>query len=455
MNLIDRTQKPQPKGEISFSLPEIQKFRLENGLNVYFIKKNKFPILQVNLLINGGSVFDPKDRYGLSNLFSMVIDEGAGDFDSLQLSDEFDSLGTHFSVSSSEDNLYFSLQTLEENFEKSLDLFSTVITKPHLEEKDFHRERRKIITRILQMQDEPDEIADMVYQFRIYGKTNPYAFPVIGYENTVKDISKDDIKGYRDNYLHPDNSTLIIVGDITREKLEDKLNSYLRDWKPGKASSNADSPYTAQRKKIYLADKKDSVQSEIRIGHLSTKRNDADYFSKLLLNTILGGQFTSRINLNLRERKGYTYGAHSRFNYFKNSADFCVSTSVGIENTANAVHEIFNELNGIQEGIKPEELEFAKSSIIRKFPSNFETNKQIASNIIGMVIHSLPDNYFNNYIEEIKSIEMDNVNSAAEKYIKPNESIIILVGDKAKLIEQFKNFDIETIETDIKGELKS
>ena len=196
------------------------------------------------------------------------------------------------------------------------------------------------------------------------------------------------------------------------------------------------------------------VQSEIRVGHLSTKRNEEDYYSRLILNTILGGQFSSRINLNLREKKGYTYGAHSRFNYFKESAYFYVSTSVGIENTANAIAEIFNELNGIQGGVTPDELEFAKSSIIRKFPSNFESNKQIASNLIGMVIHSLPEEYFNNYVVNVKSINIGDVNSAAAKFILPEKSVTVIVGDKAKLTGQLKDFDIEIIETGINGELK-
>ncbi len=454
MKSIDRSIKPEPSAEIKISLPEIEKFKLNNGLEVYFIQKDKIPVLQANLLVNGGSSFDPAGKKGLANLFSMVIDEGAGKYDSLQLSDEFDSIGTHFSVSSSEDNLYFSLQTLKENFEKSLELFSTVVLQPHLDEKDFQREQRKMITRIMQQQDEPDEIADIVYQFRMFDKLNPYAYPVSGYEDTVKNLSIEDIRKFYSNYLFPNNSTIIVVGDISKDELQNKLNLFFNDWKPGNVSNNIAFPYSAQDKKIFLVDKKNTVQSEIRIGHLSSKRNEENYYSKLILNTILGGQFTSRINLNLRERKGYTYGAHSRFNYFKESAYFYVSTSVGIENTANAVQEIFNELNGIQKGVTPEELEFAKSSIIRKFPSNFETNKQIASNLIGMVIHSLPEDYFNNYIEQLNSVGIDDVNSAAEKYLLPEKSVTVIVGDKTKLLEQLKNFDGEILETDINGELK-
>ena len=153
-------------------------------------------------------------------------------------------------------------------------------------------------------------------------------------------------------------------------------------------------PQIGSDKKIFLFDKKGSVQSEIRIGHPAPNRKENDFFPKTILNNILGGQFSSRINLNLREKKGYTYGANSRFNYLKESAYFLVTTSVGAENTGNAVREIMNELEGIKTGVTNEELDFAKSSLIRKFPSNFETYKQIASNLISMVIHSLPGRLF-------------------------------------------------------------
>jgi zinc protease len=373
MQSIDRSIKPISTEEISFSLPGIEKFTLNNNLEVFFIKKTNLPILQFNLLINAGSFLDPINKKGLSNLFSMAVDEGAGKYNSLQLSDEFDFLGSNFSVSSDEDNAYFSLQTLKENVDKSLELFSTVIKTPHFNENDFKREQRKVITHILQLQDEPDEIADLVFDQIIFGKSNPYSSPIVGYDKDVKNISADDIKTFYSNYILPNNSKLIVVGNILKEELLNKLEFYFNDWTSKEMSISISFPKINCNKKIFLFDKKGSVQSEIRIGHHAPKRNEDDFFPKTILNNILGGQFTSRINLNLREKKGYTYGAHSRFNYLKESAYFLASTSVGVENTGNAVREIMNELEGIKAGVNNEELDFAKSFLIRKFPSNFET----------------------------------------------------------------------------------
>ena len=454
--MIKRSIKPSPSNEINFSLPEIEKFKLDNELEVFFINKSKLPIIQMNLIINAGSVFDENEKKGLSNLFSMTVDEGAGKYNSLELSDEFETLGSHFNVSSSEDHVYFSLQTLTENFERSLELLSLVITSPHLDEKDFLREQRKIITRLLQQQDEPDEIADLVFEYCVFGKTNPYAFPITGYESSVQNISISDIRNFYSKYILPNNSSLIVVGNIGKEELQENLNKYFHKWKSKNISQELIFPLMPNKKNIFLVDKKNSVQSEIRVGHISTKRKDNDYFPKLILNTILGGQFTSRINLNLREKKGYTYGAHSRFNYLKECGNFYITTSVASENTANAVKEIFNELDGIRKGVTPEELEFAKLSLIRKFPSNFETYKQIASNLIGSVIHSLPEDYFNTYIKNIKEVTIEEVNSAAEKYILPDDSIIVIVGSKDILEKQlFEINGVKVTEVDFKGEISN
>jgi zinc protease len=188
------------------------------------------------------------------------------------------------------------------------------------------------------------------------------------------------------------------------------------------------------------------VQTEIRTGHLSSKRNEKDFLQKQIINLVLGGQFSSRLNLNLREKHGYTYGVHSRFNYFKEAGYFAVSTSVDIENTANALREIFSEINMIKEGITEEELRFTKSSLTKRFPSNFETYGQIASNISSKIIHNLPDDYFETYIQRVNSVSLEEVNKITVGSIYPDELITVLVGDSKKIIKQISKEEFgETI----------
>lgn len=451
---LNREIKPSNKNEIKFRLPEIERFSLPNGLKVIFIRKNKLPIVQLNFLFNSGSKFDPADKKGLANLLSMVIDEGAGQYNSLELSDEFDKLGSHFNIHTSEDSMFFSLQSISENFNRSVELVSTVIKEPHFNEKDFERERRKIITRIMQIKDEPDEIADIVFGKAVFGNSNPYAFPVIGYQKDLEKLSINDIKDFYSCHFTPNNGCVIAVGDISVNELKDRLSALFSDMK-FKPVSEVNSFSGGEKKyRLHIADKKNSVQSELRIGHSASRRSEKDYYSKTLLNMILGGQFSSRINLNLREKNGFTYGATSRFNYLKEDAYFSVSTSVNSENTVPALKEIINELKAIKGGIKKEELEFAKSSLIRKFPSNFETGRQLAYNLAATVIHSLPEDYFNNYIENIRSVDLKEINRISEESIDSEQFIIVVVGDKNKLKPSLEEIAMGKIyETDLIGNI--
>lgn len=445
MNNFNREIKPLPKEEIEFSLPEIQSFMLDNKLKVYFVQKNELPILQLNMVVNAGSKLDPIDKKGLANLSSMTIDEGAGNYNALELSDEFDTLGSHFNVGTSQDSIFLSLQTLKENFNRSLELFSTVITEPHFNQNDFDREKRKVLIKLMQLKDEPDQIADAAFEFLIFGKDNPYSSIPLGDEKSIGNLSNEDVRLFYNLNFNPGNSALVVVGDSNIEDLKNNLNLFLAKWKSGKAGTVKINKPNRNKTQVFLVHKDGAVQSEIRIGHLSSERDEKDYYSKTLLNNILGGQFSSRINLNLREDKGYTYGASSRFTYYKNDAYFAVSTSVGKENTGNAVKEILKELNSIRNGAEIKELEFAKSSTIRRFPSNFETNKQIASNLMLKYLFSLPDNYFNNFIEKIRSIPLENIKAAAENNIFPDEAVVLVVGDKNQVINQLENLNLGEI----------
>jgi zinc protease len=439
---INRDRKPIASEQISFSPPKFKRQKLNNGAEIYLIKKTDLPLIRINLLINSGSTFDPKEKYGISNLTSMCIDEGAGEYDALQLADEFEFLGARFGVHSDADLTLLSMQVLTENFDEALNLFSSVILSPHFKENDFLREKRKAQTRIEQFKDEPDYIANTAFEFFLFGNENPYAFPVIGIESSLNDINISDIRKFYGDYFNPVNASIIAAGNFDDENMIAKFEGAFQNWHPSVNSPNKFPSVPYEKSKIYIVHKQDSVQTEIRIGHLTSKRNDKDYFQKQLLNLILGGQFTSRLNLNLREKHGFTYGIHSRFSYYKNAAYFAVSTSVNADNTADALSEIFNELIKIREGVTEDELNFAKSSITKRFPLNFETYSQIASNFGNKVVHNLPDDYFEKFIDNILNMSINDVNTAASESIVSERVITVLVGDEKKISAQFegKNF---------------
>jgi zinc protease len=433
---LDRSKKPSASVELSFILPEEEHFKLDNALDVIFVKRSNLPTLRLNLIVNGGSKTDPKSKKGLANLFAMMIDEGADEFNGLKLMDEFDMLGSNFNVSCNNDGIYIGLRTLTENIDRSVELFSKVITKPHFDDISFAREKRKILTRLIQLKDDSEEIASSVFEYIVLGKMDAYSFPLVGYEDDINSISIKDIKDYYNSYFIPNNSALMVVGNIEKDELAFKLNHYLRGWKPKVLDIERYQPNVKESSGIYFIHKEDSVQGEIRIGHISKNRGKHDYFSRSLLNTILGGQFSSRINLNLRESKGYTYGASTRFNYFKECAFFSATTSVSIENTGNAINEIVKELNLIRKGITEIELDFAKSSTILNYPAKFETNRQIAYHLTTKYLYDLPYNYFNTYLDLIRDVSIEDVNKAAIDHIHTDKLVILAVGDKQKLLHQ-------------------
>lgn len=451
--LNDRKNKPQSKSEIEFRLPNSTEFYLESGLRVIYVLKENLPMIRLNLMINGGSKFDPEGKNGLSYLTALVLDEGADGMDALQLSDGFDLLGANFSLSADNDLINISLQTLSDKFESSLELFSKILLKPEFNKGDFEREKHKLVTRILQSMDEPEYLADQIFDRIILGKDNSYSSPVSGYQKTVQSIDIEEIKACYKRLFSPSNSTIIVVGNIQQEQLEKQLNKYLSGWIDIKDKTSISTSTAEQKKKIYLYHKLGSVQAEIRVGHNSVKRNQKDYFPRLLLNTILGGQFTSRINLNLRERNGFTYGATSRFQYFKDVAFFEVSTSVGINNTVKALKEILFELENIKNGITDTELYFAKSSITKKFPLNFETYRQISTGIASKILFDLPDDYFQNYILNVNSVSQLQVNQAAKDFILSDKLSIVLIGDKNILLPKLKELSIEIAEVNFYGEI--
>ncbi|MBL1212724.1 MAG: insulinase family protein [Ignavibacteriae bacterium] len=448
---VERKNKPYEREQITFHLPKIKKLETQNGLSIWFVNKTELPIVQIGLFVSAGSKFDPDDKKGLSYLTSMMLDEGAGNLTALQLDDEFEQMGTILKISADHDSMALNMLSLSENFERSFDLFSKIVLQPKFSEEDFLREQKKLIDKITQLSDEPSYLASAVFE-KLMFEANAYAFPTVGYGEHIKNISTDDLKHFHKEYFVPSNCNLIVVGNIEEKDLLNKIDDVFSSWIDSKAAAKNFAEPKRGKLKAFIIDKPGAAQSEIRIGHITGKRDTETFFSKSLLNTILGGQFSSRINLNLREDKGYTYGANSSFSYNKLSGYFAVSTSVQSENTVPAVNEILKELKGIKRGIKKEEVEFAKSYLIKRFPSLFETYSQIATHLSSKILYSLPDDYYDTYIKKIEKTSIDDIMNAAKENIFPGDAAILIVGDKKMIEEDLKNkIGQDIIELDING----
>ena len=395
-SMIDRSLTPIPGKSLIFNIPEIQRLHLTNGLDINFVHKEKLPIVYAEIIVFSGSRLDPYEKKGLSYLTSLLIDEGAGEFNSLQLNEEFQKLGTILSINSNHDAIILSVLSLTEHFNRSLELLSKIILQPRFDERDFNREKKKVLDKILQLKDEPSFIASSVFEKKVFDNSS-YAFSEIGYENTVTLITNEDIRNFYKKTITASNARAIVIGNINDIAAVELFNSYFNKWNSSSDNELLFEPPEKRRTNCYFVHKSDMNQTEIRIGHIANKRNAGDYYAARIMNTILGGQFSSRINHLLREVKGFTYGANSSFNYYRDSGLFEVYTAVNIENTGEAIRDILYELKNIRQNISLKEIDFAKSYLIKQFPSRSETYIQIAKNFESLIVHSLPDDELKNY----------------------------------------------------------
>jgi len=453
MIMLDRSIIPIPTKELFFEIPEIKFLKLMNDIDISFVHKENLPIVYAEIIVFSGSRFDPADKKGLGYLTSLLIDEGAGEYDALQLSEEFEKLGSVLSVSADHDTIILSILSLTENFERSLELISKIVLSPRFEEKDFQREKKKVLDRILQLKDEPSFIASSAFERLVFGNSY-YGFPEIGFAESMARISNDDVKDFFARTFTASNAKIVSVGNLNEEEIVSLFNKYFNEW----ISTSDNNQYfeNPKRKKTsyYFIHKSDSAQSEIRVGHISKKRNTIDFIPTKIMNTILGGQFSSRINSNLREKRGFTYGANSSFHYYKEAGLFEISTAVNIENTGEAIIEILKELNGIREHISDDEINFAKSYLIKQFPSRFETLNQIAKNLESLLIHSLPTEELINYTNKVKSVTNEEVIASAINNVLHDQLVIVAVGDRKKVLNQLKQIQkAEPVELDLYGNL--
>ncbi len=437
--MLDRTIKPIPTGEIEFNLPEINKFELDNKLKVYFVKKDTLPIIQINFVIPSGSIYDPQNQNGIAKLTSMLLDEGAGNLSGLEIADKLETLGAILNINTNKEFTTLSLLTLKENLVKSLEIISLIITSPDFNKTDFERELLRLKNQIIQLNDDPSYIASDEFIKTVYNGT-PFEFATNGSLETIKNIAEEKIKSFYSVRYLPNKSYVITVGDTNQDELNKLLNTFFGHWQINEPVIISSTTVKKTSRQIVFIDKPNAAQSELRVGHFSKGRNSDDFYARTVLNSIIGGQFSSRINLNLREDKGYTYGVNSNYSYNSLGSTFTISTSIKTENTIEAVKEILFELENVKSTITEEEITFSKSYLIRRYPSLFETYSQVAANISLLPIFNLQDDYFENYISNLNSVNLREVSKAANDAILLDEMVIIVLGNKSIIKDTLNKF---------------
>jgi zinc protease len=430
----DRSEPPELGPPPTLQLPPIQHFQLSNGLPVLLLEKHEVPLLQINLLVRVGATADPPQKSGLASLTARMLTEGAGTRSALQLADAIDFLGANLSASAGQHTTVVALHTPLDKLDSALTLLADVALRPQFPSEELERVRKELLTALVEWHDEPQAIASVLFNETLYGTEHPYGIPEIGNELSLRSFTTEDLKQFHERYFHSNNAALIVVGDVTMASVQPKLEKAFGAWSQGAIPAvHLPSVSQIERREVYLVDKPGAPQSEIMIGRIGAARLTDDYYSLLVMNTILGGSFTSRLNQNLREQHGYTYGAQSTFDFMPQPGPFLADAAVQTAVTDKALVEFMKELHGILQPLPDEEFTRARNYVALRYPESFQSVAQIANQLADLVIYGLPDDYFNNYVQHVLAVTKDDVGRVAKKYIDPEKMAIVIVGDQKQI----------------------
>lgn len=435
----DRAKPPTLGPAPTLKLPDIQKRKLSNGLPVWIVELHEVPVAQVNLVVQSGTADDPSGKYGIASLTTAMLTEGAGSRSSLEIADAVDFLGADLGAGSGFDSSAVRLHVPVARLAEALPIMADVALRPTFPQDELERARQQRLTSILQARDDPSSIDAIAFARVLFG-TRRFGTSTIGTAEAIKGFTGDDLKTFYTRHFIPSESALIVVGDVVPDRVMPLLESSFGGWKGDAAAAATGAggkPSVAApraRREIYLVDKPGAPQTQIRIGQIGVERGTPDYFPIQVMNTVLGGSFSSRLNLNLREKHGYTYGANSGFDMRAEAGPFVASAGVQTDKTGESLTEFFNELNAIQQPVPADELARAKNYVSLRFPSGFETTGDMSRRLEEVLVYHLPDDYFSRYVQNIEAVTAADVQRVAKRYIQPDKVAVVVTGDR-KTIE--------------------
>jgi len=427
---VTRSRLPEPRPTRSFGFPAVRKSTLPNGLRVWTVDHRQVPLVSLLLLVRRGAASDPPGRDGLAAVTADMLDEGSGDRSAIDVHEALARLGAQFDTDIGSDATVASVSVLSRFTAPALALLADIVVRPALRDDDFTRVRQLRLHRLTQLRDMPGAVADRAFLRLLYG-AHPYGHAPIGSEAALASMTVDDVRAFHAAAIRPSAATLIVVGDCAHEEIDRLARDSFGGWADGAPSPPpADGPVPG-RASISVVPRPRAPQSELRIGHVAASRDTPDYHALVVANTILGGQFVSRINLNLREHKGVTYGARTAFEFRRLPGPFVLQVSVQTSATAMAVEESIGEIAAIR-GARPvtaEELTLGIAALTRGYARNFETADQIARAAMQLALYDLPDDYFAEFVPRIEAVTADDVSRVMTRHVDPSRLMTLVVGD--------------------------
>jgi zinc protease len=435
---LDRSKEPAPGDAMSLKLPSLERATLSNGLKVVLAERHSAPVVNFTLMVDSGYSADPANATGTASFEQRMLEEGTPTRDSLKIGEELESLSANFNAVANLDYSLVNLNTLKSTMDPSLEIYADLILHPAFPQKEFQRLQKERLAGIQREKVTPQTMALRVVPALIYGKEHPYAVPFTGSgtEASVKKMTREDLAKFHDTWFKPNNATLLVVGDTTLAELKPKLEKLLASWQAGGVPKRT-VPHVEQPEKdvVYLIDRPGSGQSVIFGAQLAPPQNDPDAIGLQLVNSMFGGKFSSRINLNLREDKHWSYGVGSVLPAARGQRPYISVSAVQTDKTKESMVELVKEYKNIVGGkpITAEELADEQSNTTLRLPGSFETVQQLSGAYGNILQYGLPEDYYNTFTQKAMALTPDSANEIAKKYILPDHLVWVVVGDMSKV----------------------
>jgi zinc protease len=433
---VDRSRLPEPAGDVPVAFPPFQRATLDNGLELIVVERPELPVVSLSLVLDAGFAADQSAQPGTANLTMAMLDEGTATRDALEISEELALLGANLGAGSSLDTSSVSLSALADKLQPSLELFADVVLNPVFPQKELDRLRKVFLAALAQEKTEPTSMALRVVPKLLYGAGHAYAQPLTGTgtEAALAALTRDDLARFHARWFRPNHATLVAVGPVTAASLKARMEPLLRGWQPGDIPAKQVAAVTPRADRtLYLLDKPGADQSVIFAGQLIPPRATPDALPIELMNDVLGGQFTARLNMNLREAKHWSYGARSFAYDARGQRPLLAYAPVQTDKTAESIAEIRREFTDIL-GLRPatpEEVALVKGSNSKSLPGQWETAGAVLGSISQIVQFGLPDDYWATYADAVRAVTPAQVNQAARDHLRPDELVFVVVGDRA------------------------
>ncbi len=445
---LDRTKVPEPGAPPTLKVPTWTKTQLSNGATLIVSERHGLPLISFAITFVGGSnQYEPVAKRGVASLTSAMLHEGTKTKNGDQLSNALQLLGTNVNVGIGAEEGSINFVSTSKNFEPTLAVLADMMLNSTFPVEGLERLRKQTLVNLTQAKDQPTIVSAQVFAKVLYGEGHPYGQRTT--ESTVKSITRDDIVAFQKAYYQPGRAIITVVGDTTPAAAKAAIEKGLSAWAKGGDKASFDYPKLPelQTSKIYLVDKPGAAQSVVNIGLPGPPRNTPDYFALQVLNTILGGQFQSRLNANIREQKGYSYGVSSSFGYGKGPGAFRAGGSIFSDKTDAALIEFMKELKGVngERPITDEELKTAKESLIQGLPARFASVTAISNSITTLAVQGLPEDYYQTYAAKVSAVTKEDLQRVAKKYIDMGHLAIVIVGDRSKIESTLKATNIAPI----------